>query len=160
MPRRCRTISHRKWHLQFCVDGLIDRDGSYLPTYPSRLEACKAAENNPDVVICDIGWKKEMERRKRSTIKIYYSVLCPIAWSVRAFSRAQGAAAAPKKRNYILLNVTGSRARNHKFYIPARERAFGQWRWSAAVCEFHSFFCIIARNKVWPWIYSYNVLVI
>ena len=90
---------------------------------PSRLEACKAVENNPDVVIRDIGWKKEMERRKRSTIKIYHSVLCPIAWSVRAFSCAQGAAAAPKKRNYILLNVTGSRTRNH---IPARERAFGQ----------------------------------
>ena len=73
-----------------------------------------------------ISWKskkREMERRKRSTIEIYHAIFCPIAWSVLAFSCAQGAAAVPKKRNYILVNVTGSRTRNH---IPARERAFGQ----------------------------------
>lgn len=70
--------------------------------------------------------KREMERRKRSrsTIEIYDSMFnCMVSAS---FSCAQGAAAAPKKRNHILVNVTSLRTRNHKVQIPARERAFGQ----------------------------------
>ena len=78
-----------------------------------------------------ISWKskkREMERRKRSTIEICDSIFCSIAWSVLAFSCAQGAAAALKKRIFILVSATGSRARNHKFQISARESAFGQRR--------------------------------
>ena len=53
-----------------------------------------------------ISWKskkREMERRKRSTIEICDSIFCPIAWLVPVFSCAQGAAAAPKKRIFILV---------------------------------------------------------
>ena len=65
-----------------------------------------------------------MERRKRSTIEIYDSMFNYMVSA--SFSCAQDAAAAPKKRNHILVNVTSLRTRNHKVQIPARERAFGQ----------------------------------
>ena len=107
---------------------LIETVHIYYITYPSRLEAFKAVGDNPDAVIRDIGWKSLRRKGWKGEREVRLTVVYIIfAWSVLAFSCAQGAAAvAPKKRNYILLNVTGSRARNHKPYIPTRERAFGQ----------------------------------
>ena len=98
-------------------------------------------------------WKGEREVRSRFII-VYYMVSASVLSCTGRSSSTEEEELHSTKRHRL------ARKKSQILY-PGERKGFRSMKVKCrSVRVSQPVFCIIARNKVWPWIYSYNVLVI